>query len=175
MGVEMVAHDGESLDPVVDATEIGRVNPAFPVARGVALGVELGRPLQKPEHVHAILRVFDGASHDGVLRQRTDLDLNGHGDAAYDCAYIGSDVSKRTLQSEIGDTRFFLQGQIDFQFATTMSVAFALGEFAGNRVGVGEVVDTGPARFEDDFLVAFEAEKRGVSFRLHVGGHDLAV
>jgi hypothetical protein len=32
----------------------------------------------------------------------------------------------------VGDARFFLQGQIDFQFAAAVSITLTLCEFAGN-------------------------------------------
>ena len=42
--------------------------------------------------------------------------------------------------------------------------SLALGEFAGNRIGMGKVIDSGFAGLEDQFVVASQADKRAFRF-----------
>lgn len=151
------------------------MNPVFPLTRGVAVVVEVGRPLQKPEDVYSFLGIRNGSVHDGFDREGADLHLDGDWNAIDICAHVWTVLTKRALQSSAADAGLFQEGFINLNLAASVFIALALGIVAGDWILVGEVVDAIPAGFENHRVTTFEAVERAVGFRFQVSGHGLSV
>ncbi len=151
------------------------MNPFLPKLGGVAPCGKARCPLEKPEDVNASLGVVDGAAHDNIEGEGTDLDLDSDGSTANNGKDIGADRAERTFESEVGNRGLLLEGLEDCELAPTVKVAFARGEGAGKGIAVGEVVYLGSAGFEDYLLATIGTEERTVSWGCEVGFDKLAV
>jgi len=69
----------------------------------------------------------------------------------------------------------FFESQKYLEFAVSVRVAFALGEFAGNRIEVREMADARTTGFEEDRVSADVADEKAMMFECEVGCDELAV
>jgi hypothetical protein len=120
-------------------------------------------------------KVLGGSLTDGLDGEGTDLHLDGDRNAVDVGAHVGSDFAQRALQRHIANTGRILKRGEDFQFAAAVIFTFTRGEFAGDRIRVREVVNASSSGFEQNFLVAFEADERAVRFSLEIGGNSLTI
>src|SRR5581483_4531214 len=103
------------------------------------------------------------------------MHLDGDRNTVYFRANVRPHGFEWALQCYIAHPWRFLQGQENFGLASAVLIAFALGELAGNRIGMREVIDAASAGLEDDLLTAYQAGKGAVPPRFEVGVHGLPV
>ena len=174
MRVEMVADNVQSLCPVIHASEIRGMNPFFPQSRGISLGIEAGRPLQKPQDVNAFAGVFHRPLGDGFKRKRTDLNLDGNRHSVNFRANIGAIRSERAFQHDIADMGFLLERHENLHFAAPVFVAFIFGIQARKGVDVSKMIDRASAGFQNDFIAAIRTFERAMRFGRQICGDDFA-
>jgi hypothetical protein len=170
----MVADDVQSLCPVIHAPKIRGVNPFFPESRGVSPGIEISRPLQKPQDINAVPGIVNRPPGDGFKRKGADLHFDRNRHPVYLRAYVGAVRSERTFQRDVSDIGFFLEREKDFHFAAPVFVAFIFGIQARERVDVGKMIHRASAGLQNDFIAAIRTFEWGKCFRRKIRGDDLA-
>ena len=59
MRLEAVTSDIQSFEPVIRLAEIEGMNPFLPKRRRATWGIEIGSPLEEPEDMHSLAKIFD--------------------------------------------------------------------------------------------------------------------
>lgn len=110
-----------------------------------------------------------------IERRRIILNLSDDGNASNVCKHVWPIRSERTLQRDVAYACCFLKRLENLKFATAVCFALAFGEFAGDGVGMGKMIDCLPAGFQNHLVAAYWTIKRSIPFMLKIRGDDLAV